>query len=552
MKKIVMNQKNVLLIFGIVIVVPLLSLMNVQMSVQFGAVIDCMQIASDFIRSLLGLIVIMVLTYFLDKIFLSFFLTRLSCSFVTSLHRALICKFYKMNYSSFLKRNPTRLFQICSKDIFDVQEFSIERIIRFIISLITGLLAAIELGSINIFYPFVAMLIYAFSVIIAKPIGRMTKHYSNDIRESEQRLTRLFFDLVDHFALLKSFGKVGNKICAFEQENDTFNETTVRSTICLNFYKTLTRVINSVVPVVIVYISIPGFARGTITAGQLVTAVSLVSILCGPIQNFGDIYLSIKRTWFKIKEMDEVIRENNEQQAEEIENLLHGDISFNNISYRINDVNILSNVSFCIPYKKKTAIVGKTGSGKSTTMSLLSGLLTGTEGSLFVGGKKIVESNRGALLKSVSSIPSTTYLVNDTLRNNLQLGDVNSEVLDQVIKSLGIDKVTMSLPNGYDTFIGPTGVQLSGGQKKLIGLARGLSVNRNYFLLDEVTTGLDDQAVEKVMSYLLEMDQTIVLITHNLKYIERMDHIILLDNGQVIASGTYEEILEVWGEVNEA
>ena len=200
---------------------------------------------------------------------------------------------------------------------------------------------------------------------------------------------------------------------------------------------------------------------------------------------------------------------------------------------------ILSNVSFTIPYKKKTAIVGKTGSGKSTTMSLLSGLLTGTEGSLFVGGERITESNRGTLLKSVSSIPSTTYLVNDTLRNNLRLGEVNSGVLAQVIESFGMDKLAMNLPNGYDTVIGPTGVQLSGGQQKLVGLARGLSVNRNFFLLDEVTTGLDDHAVEKVMSYLLEMDQTLVLITHNLKYIDRMDHIILFDDGRVVASGTY-------------
>ena len=95
-------------------------------------------------------------------------------------------------------------------------------------------------------------------------------------------------------------------------------------------------------------------------------------------------------------------------------------------------------------------------------------------------------------------------------------------------------------------------MQLSGGQQKLVGLARGLSVNRNFFLLDEVTTGLDDHAVEKVMSYLLEMDQTLVLITHNLKYIDRMDHIILFDDGRVVASGTYDEISKVWGELNEA
>lgn len=117
MKKLLINKKNVTLVIGIAVVMPLLSLMNVQMSVQFGAVIDRMQITSVFIRSLLALIVITALTYFLDKILLSFFLTRLSCNFVTSLHHALIRKFHTMNYPSFLKRNPTGLFQICSKDM---------------------------------------------------------------------------------------------------------------------------------------------------------------------------------------------------------------------------------------------------------------------------------------------------------------------------------------------------------------------------------------------------------------------------------------------------
>ena len=103
MKKLLINKKNVTLVIGIAVVMPLLSLMNVQMSVQFGAVIDRMQITSVFIRSLLALIVITALTYFLDKILLSFFLTRLSCNFVTSLHHALIRKFHTMNYPSFFR-----------------------------------------------------------------------------------------------------------------------------------------------------------------------------------------------------------------------------------------------------------------------------------------------------------------------------------------------------------------------------------------------------------------------------------------------------------------
>lgn len=552
MRGVLIKRKNVVLLVGVALIIPLISVLNVQISVRFGDVIDYMLVEDAFWRALLVLVMITGLTYIFDKIILSFLLTMFSNGFVTDLHGALVRKFRTMEYAAFLNREPDSLFQICSKDIYDIQEFSVDSIIRFIISLFTGILAAGELWRINKMYPAAALLIYVVSLAITKPLGKRSERYAGGIRESEKSLTRIFFDLLDHFALLKSFGRVNDRISAFETENETFNETTVRSKICLNFFKTLTRVINSAAPVLIVCISISGFANGEITAGQIVAAVSLVSTLCVPIQNFGNIYVSVKRIWFKIKEIDAVLCEKDERQAAEGENLLRGDIVFEQVGYKVKDTNILSQVSFTIPFGKKTAIVGKTGSGKSTTMNLLSGLLACTEGRISVGGTEITEENRGALLKSVSAIPSVTYLVNDTLRNNLELGKTDKAELKRTAEKLKLDALAESLPNGYDTAVGANGVQLSGGQKKLIGLARGLSVNRNFFLLDEVTTGLDDGAVETVMQYLLEQEKTLVMITHNLKYIERMDHIILFDNGHVAASGTYEEIAKVWEGLYEA
>ena len=552
MRGVLIKRKNVVLLVGVALIIPLISVLNVQISVRFGDVIDYMLVEDAFWRALLVLVMITGLTYIFDKIILSFLLTMFSNGFVTDLHGALVRKFRTMEYAAFLNREPDSLFQICSKDIYDIQEFSVDSIIRFIISLFTGILAAGELWRINKMYPAAALLIYVVSLAITKPLGKRSERYAGGIRESEKSLTRIFFDLLDHFALLKSFGRVNDRISAFETENETFNETTVRSKICLNFFKTLTRVINSAAPVLIVCISISGFANGEITAGQIVAAVSLVSTLCVPIQNFGNIYVSVKRIWFKIKEIDAVLCEKDERQAAEGENLLRGDIVFEQVGYKVKDTNILSQVSFTIPFGKKTAIVGKTGSGKSTTMNLLSGLLACTEGRISVGGTEITEENRGALLKSVSAIPSVTYLVNDTLRNNLELGKTDKAELKRTAEKLKLDALAESLPNGYDTAVGANGVQLSGGQKKLIGLARGLSVNRNFFLLDEVTTGLDDGAVETVMQYLLEQEKTLVMITHNLKYIERMDHIILFDNGHVAASGTYEEIAKVWEWLYEA
>ena len=203
------------------------------------------------------------------------------------------------------------------------------------------------------------------------------------------------------------------------------------------------------------------------------------------------------------------------------------------------------------------ALVGESGCGKSTLSRLILGLEAPSSGQILLDGKPI--SRKGARRrketakaiqlvlqdgKSALDPHFTVYqAIAEPIRNLLDLSkDKEQARVYELLDRMGLPKEAAKKKTG----------ELSGGQQKLVGLARGLSVNRNFFLLDEVTTGLDDHAVEKVMSYLLEMDQTLVLITHNLKYIDRMDHIILFDDGRVVASGTYDEISKVWGELNEA
>ena len=199
------------------------------------------------------------------------------------------------------------------------------------------------------------------------------------------------------------------------------------------------------------------------------------------------------------------------------------------------------------------AVIGPSGGGKSTFLRSLNLLEVPTAGSIKVDGVEITgkkvdlprhRQKMGMVFQHFNLFPHKTVLENLTMAP-IRIKKVPKAEAEQKAMTL-LGRVGLAdRANDYPA-------QLSGGQQKLVGLARGLSVNRNFFLLDEVTTGLDDHAVEKVMSYLLEMDQTLVLITHNLKYIDRMDHIILFDDGRVVASGTYDEISKVWGELNEA
>lgn len=441
MKKSILTKRNLLYAFCVVVVMPLLSLANVQMSVRFGGVIDRMMIGTEFTSSLVLYIGVASAAYLLDKLVLAYFLYALSNSLVTELHGALTEKLLTMDYKSLQKYDKADLFQSCSKDIHEIKELSIQQGVKLVTGLITDILAAIELAAIHPMYPLVAAVIYVISLLAAKPLGKQNERYSRGVRESEKKLMGIFFDLLDHFLLLKSFGRVEDTLSRLGEVNDDLNENTVRSNIFRNFSKTLTRVVNSIAPVAIVFLSVRHFAEGEISAGQIVAAVSLVTSICAPIQNFSELFIVVKKTWFKIKAINLVLCEPDEKVDNICENTLCGDITFHDISYESNGVNILSNVRFTIPSGKTTAVIGKTGSGKTTAMNLISGLTAPTEGWITVGDERITDDNRTALRKSVSTVPSTTYFVGGTLQENLELGSVDSALLEQQKAALHIEKI---------------------------------------------------------------------------------------------------------------
>lgn len=546
MKNLILTKRNLLYALCIVVVMPLLSLANVQMSVRFGGVIDRMMIGTEFTSSLVLYIGVASAAYLLDKLVLAYFLYALSNGLVTELHGALTEKLLTMDYKSLQKYDKADLFQSCSKDIYEIKELSVLQGVKLVTGLITGILAAIELAVIHPMYPLVAAVIYVISLLAAKPLGKQNERYSRGVRESEKKLTGIFFDLIDHFLLLKSFGRVEDTLSRLGNVNDDLNENTVRSNIFRNFFKTLTRVINSIAPVAIVFLSVRHFAEGKISAGQIVAAVSLVTSICAPIQNFGELFIVVKKTWFKIKAIHLVLCEPDEKTDDSYEITLCGDITFHHVSYECNGVKILSNVSFTIPSGKTTAVIGKTGSGKTAAMNFISGLTAPTEGWITVGDERITDDNRTALRKSVSTVPSTTYFVGGTLQENLELGSVDSALLEQQKAALHIEKLADGLPNGYETNLVAGSVQLSGGQQKLVGLARGLSVNRNIVLLDEVTTGLDEQSAARVMEHILneKNHRTVVMITHDLSYIERVDHIIFFGENKRVIEGSHRKLLK--------
>ncbi len=247
------------------------------------------------------------------------------------------------------------------------------------------------------------------------------------------------------------------------------------------------------------------------------------------------------------------LREFNENQNVEILSFNQA-ISLKNVHYNYPDSSrkSLNNISLTIPAKSTIGLVGATGSGKTTTVDVILGLLEAQKGSLEVDGKIITKKNSRSWQRSIGYVPQHIYLSDNTILENIAFGEkiknVNYEQVEKVSKIANLyEFVINELPEKYNTIIGERGVRLSGGQRQRIGIARALYHNPQILILDEATSALDNQTEKVVMDAVdnFDKDITIIMIAHRLNTVKNCDKIFLLEKGELKNEGTFEELIEL-------
>jgi len=232
--------------------------------------------------------------------------------------------------------------------------------------------------------------------------------------------------------------------------------------------------------------------------------------------------------------------------------LIQKAIRFDAVHFRYNSDGpwVLDGLNLTIPRGARVGFVGSTGSGKSTTLDLLMGLLTPTEGELLVDGQPISGSRLRAWQRSIAHVPQSIYLADTTLAENIAFGvppdAIDLDRVQQAARQAQIADFIESSPEGYQAYVGERGIRLSGGQRQRIGIARALYKQASVLVFDEATSALDNATEQSVMDAIegLSSDLTILLIAHRLTTVRRCDTIVELEHGRVVAQGTYEQLLE--------
>ncbi len=271
---------------------------------------------------------------------------------------------------------------------------------------------------------------------------------------------------------------------------------------------------------------------------------SILSAITSFIENVKTVSLSSSRV-FEIIDGDF----EKEQFGHKHLDKINGDFEFKNVTFGYDESRpILKNLSFKVNANETVAFVGKSGSGKTTIFSLIDKLYTVNQGKITIDGVNINELDKNSIRDNISIITQSPYIFNFTIKENLKITkkDATDDEIEEVCKIAKLHDFIMSLPDKYDTLIGEGGLNLSGGQRQRLAIARALLKKTEIILFDEATSALDNETQRDIQMAIDNMkgEYTILIIAHRLSTVIDSDRIILIDNGQKIAEGTHQSLLE--------
>ena len=306
---------------------------------------------------------------------------------------------------------------------------------------------------------------------------------------------------------------------------------------------------------VVIYFGGLMYINGTIKSiGTIAEFILYVNMLTWPVASLGWVSSMVQEAEASQKRINEFLKIVPEIQNKNPEkSIINGAISFENVSYTYEDTNIkaLQNVSFTVHQGETLAILGKTGSGKSTIVSLISRLYDVTEGRITVDEKEISTVNLYDLRNSIGIVPQDAFLFSDTIRNNIKFGKENAtdEEVEAAAKSAVVHNNIMDFNKQYDTILGERGITLSGGQKQRVSIARAIIKNPKILLFDDCLSAVDTETEEAILNNLQEIckDKTTIIVSHRVSSAKNADRIIILDEGRIIEQGSHNQLINQEG-----
>jgi ATP-binding cassette subfamily B protein len=306
---------------------------------------------------------------------------------------------------------------------------------------------------------------------------------------------------------------------------------------------------------VVIYFGGVMYINGNIpNIGTIAEFILYVNMLTWPVASLGWVSSMVQEAEASQKRLNEFLKiepeiKNNNNNSSDIQ----GSISFEDVSFTYQDTNIqaLKNVTFTVKKGETLAILGKTGSGKSTILSLISRLYDVTDGRITIDQNEISTLNLNDLRNNIGIVPQDAFLFSDTIKNNIKFGNQNAtdEEVIEAAKSAVVHDNIITFNKQYDTILGERGITLSGGQKQRVSIARAIIKQPAILLFDDCLSAVDTETEETILNNLFEIckDKTTIIVSHRVSSAKNADKIIILEDGKIIQQGSHNQLINQEG-----
>lgn len=390
-------------------------------------------------------------------------------------------------------------------------------------------------------------------------LSKMINDRSRIVQENLSKLTAFTQEMFSGIGVLKAYAletAIQDEFETLTQENKVKN-IHLYQTQALFFPMMILMIGMS--NILVIYIGGMQYIEGKMTLGVIAEFIIYINMLTWPVATLGWVTAIIQQAEASQKRINAFLLETpdiiNDYPHPEIPypTEIKGKIAFKNVSYQYEDKEdlALQNVSFEIGAGKTLAIMGRTGSGKSTIAALLTRMYDVKAGQIEIDDIPIKDMNLTTLRAHIGVVPQDAFLFSDTIENNLRIGNENA-TMDEIMaiaKRAALHDTIMSFSDGYQTLIGERGVTLSGGQKQRMAIARALLKNPKILILDDSLSALDTQTESEILEFLraLSPRHNVIIISHRISSVQHADKILVLEQGKILQEGTHQELLQKEG-----
>ncbi|MDG1661648.1 MAG: ABC transporter ATP-binding protein [Winogradskyella sp.] len=467
-----------------------------------------------------------------------------------------IYKHYQVLSLSFYKSNRTGdLMNRISEDVGKVRMYAgpaimytINTVTLFTVALTQMLSTATKLTLYTMLpLPILSFVIYKLS--------RLINHRSKIVQESLSGLSSFTQEQFSGISVIKSYTIEPSVNNEFEKLSVENRKKQIDLAKVQALFFPLMILLIGVSNLLVIYTGGKQYINGEIeNIGTIAEFIIYVNMLTWPVATVGWVTSIVQQAEASQKRINEFLETEPEiKNNVECRTDIKGAIEFKNVTFTYPDTNItaLKDVSFKIESGEKLAILGMTGSGKSTILDLIGRLYDTQQGSILIDGKQIDDINLYNLRESTGYVPQDAFLFSDSIKNNIKFGKENAteEEVIEAAKNARVHKNIIDFKNGYDTVLGERGITLSGGQKQRVSIARAIIKSPEILLFDDCLSAVDTETEEKILKNLerVSKNKTTIIVSHRISSAKNADKIIVLDEGKIIQAGTHQTLKKTEG-----